>query len=114
MELAYAIEYLTTLADGIDPATGEILPEGHICNRGDTVRALYAVLQSAGKKKERKLPPNAGQPWTQEEEQRLLTSYHAGQTIAQLATAHGRTRGAIESRLQRLGELPQRDEGGKV
>ena len=68
MELAQAIEYLTTLADGIDPATGEVLPEGHICNRGDTVRALYAILQSADKKRERKLPPNAGQPWTQEEE----------------------------------------------
>lgn len=75
MELAHAIEYLTTLADGIDPATGEVLPEGHICNRGNTVRALYAVLQSAGKKKERKLPANAGQPWTQEEEQRLLDGY---------------------------------------
>lgn len=113
MELSHAIEYLTTLADGIDPATGEVLPEGHICNRGDTVRALYAVLQSSGKKKERKLPANAGQPWTQEEEQRLLDSYHAGQTIAQLATAHGRTRGAIESRLQRLGAIPPRDEGEK-
>ncbi len=114
MELARAIEYLTTLADGIDPATGEILPEGHICNRGDTVRALYAVLQSVGKKKERKLPSNAGQPWTQEEEQRLLEGYHAGQTIPQLATAHGRTRGAIESRLQRMGVIPQRDEGAKI
>ncbi len=114
MELAYAIEYLTTLADGVDPATGEVLPEGHICNRDDTVRALYAVIQSVGKKKERKLQPNAGQPWTQEEEQRLLEGYHAGQSITQLATTHGRTRGAIESRLQRLGELPQRDEGEKV
>ncbi len=114
MELAYAIEYLTTLADGVDPATGEILPEGHICNRGDTVRALYAVLQSAGRKKERNLPANAGQPWTQEEEQHLLEGYHAGQSITQLATVHGRTQGAIESRLQRLGALPQRDEGGKV
>ena len=111
MELVQAIEYLTTLADGVDPATGEVLPEGHICNRGDTVRALYAVLQSAHKKKERKLPPNAGQPWTQEEEQHLLNGYHAGQTVAQLATAHGRSRWAIESRLQRLGVIPQRDEG---
>ncbi len=112
MELTRAIEYLTTLADGIDPATGEILPDGHICNRGDTVRALYAVLQSADKKKERKLPANAGQPWTQDEEQRLLEGYHAGQSITQLATTHGRTRGAIESRLQRLGELPQQDVNG--
>lgn len=68
MELAQAIEYLTTLANSIDPATGEVLPEEHICNRGDTVRALYAVLQSASKERERKLPPNAGQSWTQEED----------------------------------------------
>lgn len=108
MELSCAIEYLTTLADGIDPATGEMLPEGHICNRGDTVRALYAVLRFASKKKERKLPVNAGQPWTQEEDQRLLECYHAGQTITQLATDHGRSRGAIESRLQRLGQFPHK------
>ncbi len=108
MELAHAIEYLTTLADGIDPATSEILPEGHICNRGDTVRALYAVLQSVGKKKDRKLPSNAGQLWTQEEEQCLLTGYHAGQSISKLATAHGRSRGAIESRLQRRGQFPSK------
>lgn len=114
MELTCAVEYLTTLADGIYPATGEILPEGHICNRGDTVRALYTVLQSVSKKKERKLPANAGQPWTQEEEQRLLTGYHAGQTVSQLSTAHGRSRGAIESRLQRLGAIPLRDEGAKM
>ena len=35
MELAQAIEYLTTLSEGVDPATGELLPEGHICNRED-------------------------------------------------------------------------------
>lgn len=105
MELAKAIEYLTALVDGIDPATGEILPEGHICNRGDTVRALYAVLQSIGKKKERKVQPNAGQPWTQGEDQRLLDGYRAGETIPQLAVAHGRSRGAINSRLQRLGAM---------
>lgn len=40
MGLAYAIEYLTTLAGGIDLATGEILLGGHIRNRGDTVRVL--------------------------------------------------------------------------
>ncbi len=112
MELAYAVEYLTVLAEGIDPATGEVLPAEHICNRGDTVRALYALLQSAGKKKERGLPANAGQPWTQEEEQHLLKGYRAGETIAQLAAAHSRSRGSIEARLQRLGALPQRDVDG--
>lgn len=96
------------------PPPVDILPEGHICNRRDTVRALYAVLQSTGKKKERKLLDNAGQLWTQEKNQYLLEGYHAGQTIALLAAACGRSRRAIVSRLQRLEAIPRRDKGARI
>lgn len=112
MGLAQAIEYLTTLSEGVDPATGEVLPEGHICNRDDIAEALHTVLLVARKKK-RQLPPNAGQPWTPEEDQRLLGEYRADQTISHLAAAHGRTRGAIQSRLKLLGAtIPQQGNNG--
>lgn len=108
MELFYAIEYLTTLADGVDPATGEMLPAGHICNRADTVRALYAVLRPAERRISANLPPNAGKPWSAEEDSQLLAEYHAGQKIPQLAQFHARTAGAIRTRLVRLGEIENR------
>lgn len=107
MELSYAIEYLTTLADGVDPATGEVLPAEHICNRADTVRALYAVLRAA-EKKVSETPPNAGNPWSAEEDGQLLAEYHAGQKVLQLAQLHARTAGAIRARLVRLGEIENR------
>lgn len=107
MELSYAIEYLTTLADGVDPATGEVLPAGHICNRADTVRALYAVLRPAEKRASEN-PPNAGKPWSPQEDDQLLAEYHAGQTVPQLAQLHARTTGAIRSRLVHLGEIENR------
>lgn len=107
MELSYAIEYLTALADRVDPATGEVLPAGHICNRADTVRALYAVLRPAEKKASEN-PPNAGKPWSAEEDDQLLVEYHAGQKVLQLAQRHARTAGAIRARLVRLGEIENR------
>ena len=44
MNLSEATQYLSVLADGIDPLTGEQLPGDHICNRVDTVRTLYTLL----------------------------------------------------------------------
>lgn len=107
MELSSAIEYLTTLADGVDPATGEVLPEGHICNRADTVRALYTILRP-GEKKAPVSPPNAGKSWSAEEDDQLLAEYHAGRKASQLAQLHGRTAGAIRARLVHLGEIEDR------
>lgn len=34
MDLQRARKILETLADGVDPMTGEVLPEEHVCNRG--------------------------------------------------------------------------------
>lgn len=45
MDLQRARKILETLADGVDPMTGEVLPEEHVCNRGDVVRAFHYILQ---------------------------------------------------------------------
>jgi hypothetical protein len=50
----------------------------------------------------RGLPANAGQPWTEEEEQRLVAGCKAGDSIKDLSTKHQRTQGAIKSRLARI------------
>ena len=51
----------------------------------------------------RGLPANAGQLWTEGEEQRLITDYKAGDSIKDLAAKRRRTESAIRSRLVRLG-----------
>lgn len=44
MDIIRAKEIVSALAEGIDPTTGEVLPQDSICNKGEIVRALYAVL----------------------------------------------------------------------
>ena|SRR5699024_3877146 len=73
MELARAKELLTALADGIDPFTGEVFPRDHVCNQPEIIRALHCVLLALPGERKKDTPPNAGQPWSQEE----IASLHA-------------------------------------
>ncbi len=50
-------------------------------------------------------PRNAGKPWTAIEDRKLEDEFDAKMPIATIAQEHGRTRGAIESRLVRLGKI---------
>ena len=101
MEMQQAREILAALADGRDPATGKALPSQDSCNQAQVVRALYTVLAAlpemdaetdemergeAQEAPEAEQASNAGEPWT-------------------LAKKHRRTRGAIASRLVRLGVI---------
>lgn len=107
MDLASATKLLEYLADGVDPFTGEKLPKDCICNQGDVVRAFHCILQELDKvqkKKKRPLPENAGKPWSQEDEQRLLLLFESGSSIQQLTTYFKRTRGSIIARLTQLGK----------
>lgn len=44
MDTAKAKELLAGLAEGVNPLTGEILPDDSICNQPEIVRALHTVL----------------------------------------------------------------------
>ena len=52
MEINRAKEIVAALAEGIDPTTGEILPEDSVCNKGEVVRAFFAILNACGEDKE--------------------------------------------------------------
>jgi LmbE family N-acetylglucosaminyl deacetylase len=110
MEPQKALEIITHLADGIDPHTGEVLPATSPYQHPDTVRALYAAIkalehQREANRRQKDLPANAGNPWTEEEEQRLVAGYDDGTSIKDLAAKHQRTEGAIKARLARLGKI---------
>ena len=104
MDINRAKEIVSALAEGIDPITGELLPEDSVYNKGDVVRALYTVMDVIGKKKTKKnLPENAGKPWSDEFDRQLKDSYNSGVSVKEIAKEMKRTTGSISSRLVKLG-----------
>jgi len=51
------------------------------------------------------LPERAGRPWGDKEDELLAKRFDDGVDIKKLAIKHKRTRGAIESRLVKLGKI---------
>jgi hypothetical protein len=103
-------EIINALANGADPYTGEILPNNSPYQNPETVRALFHALKGlkildSREKRAKTLPRNAGKAWSEEEDQQLINSFEAGVMIKDLSTQHGRTQGAIQSRLVKLGKI---------
>lgn len=128
METAKTLFIIRRLADGVDPETGKPFDINHPYQHPDTIRALFAAVQALehGEAKEQKqskaqeqagecdaekltfrsvVVPNAGKPWTEEEDQRLCSSLGAEISISQLAELHGRTYGDVRAHLETLGQL---------
>ena len=97
MDIQRAKELLTVLADGVDPLTGEVLPDDHVCNKG--------AVEELSRRRKKPLPENNGKPWTEELDDELCRLFDGGMKKKDLCTHFGRTSGAIESRLERLGKL---------
>ena len=51
------------------------------------------------------LPAKTGEPWTEEEDRKLLASFDAGRALQELAAAHERTMGAVRARLLKYGRI---------
>lgn len=108
MDPKHAREILELLADGVDPATGEVLPPDSVCNRAEVVRALHCALNVLEKRVQRPLPANAGKPWSSEDDEHLCHMYDAGSAKQEMCDYFKRTAGSIESRLVRLGKIRNR------
>ncbi len=71
--------------------------------------------RSAGKRRQRPRAKSDGAParhgvaWSADEDDRLRSMFLAGEAIAALAAAHQRKKGAIASRLVKLGLIPDRE-----
>ena len=105
-----AKQVIEVLAGGIDPATGEVLADDSPLSNSHVIRALFLAakaleLMSSKAARSAATPTNAGNAWSEDEDQRLVAAFDAGTPVAALARAHERTSGAITSRLIRLGRL---------
>lgn len=111
MELNRAKEIISALAEGIDPTTGEILPEDSVCNKGEVVRAFYTIFALLDTPKTKKTQPeNAGKRWTDEDDKKVCELLDAGASKKDICNIFKRTSTGIASRLVRLGKISERDE----
>lgn len=126
MELDEAKSLLSTLANGINPFTGEVLPDTSPYNEPRVIRALFAVLDSVKGNKQRKKTPeekqqenissgrprNAGLPWTESLKEELVRRFKGGASLDELAKDFERTKGSIVSELVKQGIVEQGDASG--
>lgn len=109
MTTSEARKIIEILADGRCPATGEQLDAAY--QQPDVVRALFVAARALERverteRQRETLPDHAGRAWETAEEQQLCEEFDAGKTVPEIAAIHQRTRGAIQSRLERLGQDP--------
>lgn len=103
MNIIKAREIIRALADGVDPTTGEVLPAESVYNSPVVIRALFAVLEATAPTPQNVPHRSAGKPWTSAEDEKLKGEFTDKISISDIAKEHGRTYGAIESRLDYLG-----------
>ncbi|MCG3133955.1 MAG: hypothetical protein HMLKMBBP_01224 [Planctomycetes bacterium] len=118
---------LRALRDGVDPRDGADLPDDHICQRPDVLRALCGLVadleRGAGaplavdacgpedettevsmpRRAARPRAARSGLPWTDDEDRRLAEAFDGGATVGELAAALARSHTSIRARLIRLG-----------
>lgn len=117
MELDKARDIIKTLANGVDPTTGEVLPRESPYNDPNVIRALFTVLESIKSEKKPKKtdeqtqqenirngrPKNAGLPWTDELKGEIALKFQSGISVDELSKHFERTKGAIVSELMKQG-----------
>ena len=116
MERARALLILQELADGVDPGTGAIFPEGSVCLRPSIASALRVAVETlsadpADPFHHARWPLRAGHAWTAAEDRALTNAFLGGLSVHEIALDLGRTIGAIRSRLTKRGLLD--DDGGR-
>lgn len=112
MQTVSAKKILASLIEGCDPVSGEVLPAECVVHRSEVLRALVAGVTALEQTKARaqrraQLPENVGNPWTTEEEKKLVTAFKRGDSPITIAREHQRTLRAIEARLEKLGLITE-------
>jgi hypothetical protein len=51
------------------------------------------------------MPAKTGEPWSEDEDRKLLSAFDCGRALQELAAAHERTMGAVRARLLKYGRI---------
>lgn len=105
-----ALDIIQALAEGITPFSAEPLPKDSLCLNEAVNAALstaVAALESQIKIDTRRAnqPAKAGEPWSSEEEQQLITAFDSGDSMATIADQLERSKGSIKARLVKLAKI---------
>ena len=70
METQEAIKFIRALADGLNPETGQALPEDSVCRSAQAVKSLNRAVAALTTQQEREQnrPTSAGRYWSQAED----------------------------------------------
>ena len=114
MKAERAIEILEMLMEGIDPYTGEALPQAFLFEQADVITALCSAVESLKRdissdktrqKTTKSGKANAGRAWTKEEDQQLAALAKSGASLERMCTLLQRRPRGIKNRLSKL-EIP--------
>ncbi len=118
MNLFMSLEILSKLSNGLNPVTGENLPDNSLYNHPDVLRALFFIvnfIKIPPKKAKKTLedrqanniaqgrPENSNLPWTDEVKKEVGAQYNASVPIYKLAENFGRSQGSIRAVLIQQG-----------
>ena len=110
MDSTQALAVVRSLANGVDPESGEVFPAESTYQRPQIVRALYEAATALERierfeRRRATMPAKTGEPWSEDEDRRLLAAFDAGRALQELASAHERTMGAVRARLLKYGRI---------
>lgn len=121
MNVKDAYPLLETLMDGVNPITGELLPEDHVCQEPAVLRALHKALVALQDSDETSGDDaalinqngelNVGRPWTRKDLDWLKQLHEAGASMEEMSHLLQRRKRGIEKQLIRLGLMSQGGEG---
>jgi len=110
MDIQEALKIMRSLADGVNPGTGEVLTADSAFEYAPVIRAFHRAVGALEYLEERELskkalPANAGKSWSRSEDEQVCEELRRGIDFHQIAKTHNRTIGSIIARLVKLGKI---------
>ena len=119
MEIREAQSLVKTLAQGVDPNSGECFAPDSPYNEPNIIRALFTLYDFVRQARKPRITPderrqenlelgrprNYGLPWTEDLRAQVAKDFEKGKPVEELAVTLERTQGAIRAELIRQGLL---------
>lgn len=98
------------LLEGVNPVTCKAISRDSVLDEPEVLRALFiasnALSGSFSSRSSGAKPRRSGEPWGDDEDDKLLRAVEEGVSIDALAIEHQRSIGAITSRLAKYDRVP--------